>query len=184
MPAARELGAIGVRVNAIAPGLFLTPMVAALDEKVLESLKSQMEAPRRLGDMREFAHCCAFIIENAYVKDAHRAFIFKSHSGSYGEVNSEEGYQNLRRFLFGRWAVSAALMGAVLEQNPAFSWQLDMRLSIRGLSVVMSEQTTEDWCPITLTAPAGQPDPLAQPGGLPLTGTFLLDPRESSSSRF
>jgi NAD(P)-dependent dehydrogenase (short-subunit alcohol dehydrogenase family) len=67
MPAARELGAIGVRVNAIAPGLFLTPMVAALDEKVLDSLKSQMEAPKRLGDMREFAHCCAFIIENAYV---------------------------------------------------------------------------------------------------------------------
>ncbi len=67
MPAARELGAIGVRVNAIAPGLFLTPMVAALDEKVLNSLKEQMEAPRRLGDMREFAHCCAFIIENAYV---------------------------------------------------------------------------------------------------------------------
>ena len=26
-----------------------------------------MEAPKRLGDMREFAHCCAFIIENAYV---------------------------------------------------------------------------------------------------------------------
>ncbi|MEP7177915.1 MAG: alpha/beta fold hydrolase, partial [Pseudonocardiales bacterium] len=34
-------------------------------------------------------------IENAYVKNAHRAFIYKSHSGSYGEVNSEEGYQNL-----------------------------------------------------------------------------------------
>jgi NAD(P)-dependent dehydrogenase (short-subunit alcohol dehydrogenase family) len=67
MPAARELGAIGVRVNAIAPGLFLTTMVAGLDEKVLDSLKEQMEAPRRLGDMREFAHCCAFIVENAYV---------------------------------------------------------------------------------------------------------------------
>jgi NAD(P)-dependent dehydrogenase (short-subunit alcohol dehydrogenase family) len=67
MPAARELGAIGVRVNAIAPGLFLTPMVAALDEKVLASLKEQMEAPRRLGEMHEFAHCCAFVIENAYV---------------------------------------------------------------------------------------------------------------------
>jgi 3-hydroxyacyl-CoA dehydrogenase / 3-hydroxy-2-methylbutyryl-CoA dehydrogenase len=67
MPAARELGAIGVRVNAIAPGLFLTTMVAGLDEKVLNSLKEQMEAPKRLGDMREFAHCCAFIIENAYV---------------------------------------------------------------------------------------------------------------------
>ncbi|HJW51760.1 MAG TPA: SDR family NAD(P)-dependent oxidoreductase [Burkholderiaceae bacterium] len=67
MPAARELGAVGVRVNAIAPGLFLTPMVAGLDEKVLTSLKDQMEAPKRLGDMREFAHACAFIIENAYV---------------------------------------------------------------------------------------------------------------------
>jgi NAD(P)-dependent dehydrogenase (short-subunit alcohol dehydrogenase family) len=67
MPAARELGAIGVRVNAIAPGLFLTTMVAGLDSKVLDSLKEQMEAPRRLGDMREFAHCCAFIVENAYV---------------------------------------------------------------------------------------------------------------------
>jgi NAD(P)-dependent dehydrogenase (short-subunit alcohol dehydrogenase family) len=67
MPAARELGAIGVRVNAIAPGLFLTTMVAGLDEKVLNSLKEQMESPKRLGDMREFAHCCAFLIENAYV---------------------------------------------------------------------------------------------------------------------
>jgi NAD(P)-dependent dehydrogenase (short-subunit alcohol dehydrogenase family) len=67
MPAARELGAIGVRVNAIAPGLFLTSMVAALDAKVLTALKEQMEAPKRLGDMREFAHCCAFIIENAYL---------------------------------------------------------------------------------------------------------------------
>ncbi|PRC91135.1 SDR family NAD(P)-dependent oxidoreductase [Solimicrobium silvestre] len=67
MPAARELGSIGVRVNAIAPGLFLTPMAAALDEKILNSLKEQVEAPPRLGDMREFSHCCAFIIENAYV---------------------------------------------------------------------------------------------------------------------
>ena len=67
MPAARELGSIGVRVNAIAPGLFLTTMVAALDDKVLASLKEQTEAPKRLGDMREFAHCCAFIIENAYL---------------------------------------------------------------------------------------------------------------------
>ena len=67
MPAARELGAIGVRVNAIAPGLFLTTMVAGLDDKVMASLKEQMEAPKRLGDVREFAHCCAFIVENAYV---------------------------------------------------------------------------------------------------------------------
>lgn len=67
MPAARELGDVGIRVNAIAPGLFLTPMVQTLDEKIVAALKSQIEAPRRLGDMREFAHCCAFIIENGYL---------------------------------------------------------------------------------------------------------------------
>lgn len=67
MPAARELGAVGIRVNAIAPGLFFTPMAATLDEKVLEALKSQVEAPKRLGDPREFAHCCAYLIENAYM---------------------------------------------------------------------------------------------------------------------
>jgi len=67
MPAARELGAVGIRVNAIAPGLFLTPMAATLDEKVVAALKEQVEAPKRLGDMREFAHCCVFIIENAYL---------------------------------------------------------------------------------------------------------------------
>jgi len=50
-------------------------------------------------------------IENAYVKATHRAFIYKSHSGSYGEVNSEEGYQNLQRFLFGRWAVALSFSG-------------------------------------------------------------------------
>lgn len=67
IPAARELGAVGVRVNAIAPGLFRTPMLESLDPKVFEALAAATEAPRRLGDMREFAHCCAFIIENAYL---------------------------------------------------------------------------------------------------------------------
>jgi 3-hydroxyacyl-CoA dehydrogenase / 3-hydroxy-2-methylbutyryl-CoA dehydrogenase len=67
IPAARELGDLGIRVNAVVPGLFLTKMVSELPEKVLDSLRAQMEAPRRLGNMREFAHACAFIIENGYV---------------------------------------------------------------------------------------------------------------------
>ena len=67
MPAARELGAHGIRVNAIAPGLFLTPMVAALEAGVVDSLVSQIEWPKRLGDVREFAHACVFLVENAYV---------------------------------------------------------------------------------------------------------------------
>ena len=106
-------------------------------------------------------------IDNAYVRGAHRAYVYKSHSGPYGEVNSEEGYQNLRRFLFGRWAVEAALAGVQLPQQQGTSFQMDMRLAIRGLSVVMSEQSTEHWCPIMLAD-----------GGTTLLRTFLLDPAD------
>jgi NAD(P)-dependent dehydrogenase (short-subunit alcohol dehydrogenase family) len=67
LPAARELGRYGVRVNAIAPGLFGTPMVMSFDQKVIDSLIETCEAPKRVGRMEEFAHACAFLIENAYV---------------------------------------------------------------------------------------------------------------------
>jgi hypothetical protein len=40
-------------------------------------------------------------IENAYIKGAARAYVHRAHSGPFGLVNSEEGYQNLTRFLFG-----------------------------------------------------------------------------------
>ena len=48
-------------------------------------------------------------IENAAVRGAPRAFVYRSHSGDYGIVNSEEGYQNLTRFLFGDLRVDAVL---------------------------------------------------------------------------
>lgn len=67
MPAARELGDLGIRVNAICPGLFLTPMAQSLDPKVLDVLKQIPEAPRRPGHMEEFAHCCTFLVENSYM---------------------------------------------------------------------------------------------------------------------
>lgn len=113
-------------------------------------------------------------IAHAYVRGAHRAYIHKSHSGSYGEVNSEEGYQNLRRFLFGRWAVAVTLQDARTPAEQGVSWQMDMRLAIRGMSVVMSEQTTSHWCPIMLPAEPG-------PGGVTLARTFLLDPSDQAN---
>lgn len=67
MPAARELGPLGIRVNAICPGLFGTPMVRSFDQKVQDSLVKMVEAPERMGDMEEFAHCCEFLIENSYM---------------------------------------------------------------------------------------------------------------------
>ena len=89
------------------------------------------------------------LIDHAYVRRAHRAFVFKSHSGSYGEVNSEEGYQNLRRFLFGRWKVAIDLVGLPTDLPGADKrgctpvWQADMRLAVRGVAVVLSEQRAD-----------------------------------------
>lgn len=48
-------------------------------------------------------------IENAYVAGAPRAHVHRSHSGAYGIVNSEEGFQNLSRFLFGDVSVNGVL---------------------------------------------------------------------------
>jgi len=102
-------------------------------------------------------------IEHAYVRGANRAYVYKSHSGTYGEVNSEEGYQNLRRFLFGRWKVQVSLDSlptypANMDQLPESErwpvWQADLRLAVRGLPVIMSEQQAAHWCPSNSTTSA------------------------------
>lgn len=67
LPAARELQPLGIRVNAIAPGLFLTELVKALGDDVVASLIETIESPRRTGDPDEFAHLVKFLIENRYM---------------------------------------------------------------------------------------------------------------------
>ncbi|TXS92776.1 SDR family NAD(P)-dependent oxidoreductase [Parahaliea maris] len=67
MPAARELGKYGIRVNSIAPGLFGTPLVRSLDDHVQNALIDMCEAPKRMGKTEEFAHACTFMIENPYL---------------------------------------------------------------------------------------------------------------------
>ena len=64
---AQEGARAGITVNAICPGLFNTPMVDSLGQGVKDSLVQMIEAPKRMGHMDEFAHCCAFLIENAYM---------------------------------------------------------------------------------------------------------------------
>ncbi len=66
-PAARELGRYGIRVNSIAPGLFDTPMLRSLDQKVIDSLVAGVETPKRPGSITEFAHTCAYMIENGFL---------------------------------------------------------------------------------------------------------------------
>jgi NAD(P)-dependent dehydrogenase (short-subunit alcohol dehydrogenase family) len=65
LPVARELADSGIRVAAIAPGIFETPMMAALPEKARESLSEQTPFPPRLGRPEEYAALVQHIIENA-----------------------------------------------------------------------------------------------------------------------
>ncbi|WP_353267750.1 hypothetical protein [Gemmatimonas sp.] len=71
-------------------------------------------------------------IPNAYVADTPRAFVHRSHSGHYGIVNSEDGYQNLRRFLFGNVRVDAFLDVEELMLPPAVQEQKDSGHAIRA----------------------------------------------------
>jgi NAD(P)-dependent dehydrogenase (short-subunit alcohol dehydrogenase family) len=64
LPMARDLAQHGIRVVTIAPGLFLTPLVAELPQPVQESLAASIPFPKRLGKPEEFAHLAVSIVEN------------------------------------------------------------------------------------------------------------------------
>ena len=63
LPVARELARVGIRVVAIAPGLFHTPMMAGFSQEVQDSLASSVPFPARLGEPEEFAKLVATICE-------------------------------------------------------------------------------------------------------------------------
>ena len=67
LPIARELARQGIRINCIAPGLFMTPMAASLDEDVIEALGRSVEFPKRLGKPNEFAQLVIQMAENDYL---------------------------------------------------------------------------------------------------------------------
>jgi len=67
LPAARDLSRDGIRVAAIAPGIFGTPMLRGLPDDVQASLAAQVPFPVRLGDPAEFAELACFIAETGYM---------------------------------------------------------------------------------------------------------------------
>lgn len=85
-----------------------------------------------------------------------RAFVNRSHSGHYGIVNSEEGYQNLTRFLFGALRVDGILdiddITLPLEVQKAFdagkivraSYQFEIAVSVRGCQWQMTRREVRD----------------------------------------
>lgn len=64
LPAARDLAAVGIRVNTIAPGIYRTPILDGLPMKVQTSLAKSVPFPQRLGDPEHFAHMVCAIVDN------------------------------------------------------------------------------------------------------------------------
>ena len=95
-------------------------------------------------------------IKNASVLKAPRAFVHRSHSGYYGLVNSESGYQNLRRFLFGEFRVlvemtdvRAPLPSRVEkarkdEKKIRASYHIDTVYGVRGVPVQLNRRTYDE----------------------------------------
>ncbi len=67
LPIAREFARMGIRVLAIAPGLFKTPMMEGLPEEVAAKIASEVPFPQRLGEPDEFALLVQQIVENPYI---------------------------------------------------------------------------------------------------------------------
>jgi NAD(P)-dependent dehydrogenase (short-subunit alcohol dehydrogenase family) len=70
LPLAREFSRRGIRVVAIAPGIFDTPLMAGLPEAARESLGQQVPFPPRLGHPDEFAALAQHIVENRMLNGA------------------------------------------------------------------------------------------------------------------
>jgi len=67
LPAAREFAQFGIRVLAIAPGIFSTPMLRSLPQEAQDSLGAAVPFPKRLGEPREFAALVMHCVHNAYL---------------------------------------------------------------------------------------------------------------------
>ena len=91
LPIARELAQIGVRVNAIAPGIFMTPMLFGLPQAAQDSLGASVPFPQRLGAARRIRRARrAHRRERLYQRrdDPHRR---RASHGAAAERRSEEG---------------------------------------------------------------------------------------------
>ena len=95
-------------------------------------------------------------IQNATVRNAPRAFVHRSHSGHYGIVNSESGYQNLRRFLFGDLRVLVEMIDVEVSLPASVerevedrhlvkaSYHIDTIFSVRGVPVELNRRTYDE----------------------------------------
>lgn len=126
---------------------------------VLFGMSSKSVGPRSDGLVK---------IDNAYICSGPRVFINCSHSGYMGLTNSEAGYQNLIRFLFGdiRYTLSLfppeVFVDQLREQDHTLDYlTIECRLAIQGLPTYINRLTLEDKTALTIGM---------QPDGKPLKG--------------
>lgn len=91
--------------------------------------------------------------EHAYIKGSSRAYIHRAHSGPYGLVNSEEGYQNLQRFLFGDTAVKVSLREIRIDTGAKAMPKekgvklakilIEAKVAIRGVPAILHRHSKE-----------------------------------------
>jgi NAD(P)-dependent dehydrogenase (short-subunit alcohol dehydrogenase family) len=67
LPMARDLARSGIRVMDIAPGIFMTPMLAGLPKEAQDTLAASVTNPKRLGDPKEYGQLAKFIVECGYM---------------------------------------------------------------------------------------------------------------------
>lgn len=67
LPAIRELSRFGIRINTVAPGIFLTPLLYTLPDEAQQALAADIPFPSRLGQPSEFADAVRFCVENRYI---------------------------------------------------------------------------------------------------------------------
>lgn len=122
-------------------------------------------------------------IGNAYVKHSSRAFAYRAHSGPYGIVNSEEGYQNLHRFLFGDTSIQFDLANIRVADNypnrdTLKYLLLETEVCIAGDDVLVTEQCEEHGSTIKTTPEA------IQNNSETLFRTFLMKSKRAGRSRY
>ena len=124
LPIARELARYGIRVNTIAPGLFLTPMMEALPQDVQDSLGKATPFPPRLGRPADAAAAYERVLAGGGGR--YFASIDRGIDGFKARANLAAVYADL-----GRWSDAESLLRAVVAEVPAY------RPGWRGLGALL-----------------------------------------------
>lgn len=135
------------------------------------------------------------LTENGYIFSGPRAYVHRSHSGPLGIVNSEEGYQNLQRFLFGnrRFQIRlkfGSICGQVSHVDDKSTLQfllMDIAIALRGVGGFIDHRSEREMTaePIELVKKSGVSEyqPKGEKDPVLFTGYVFMDPEARLNSQ-